>query len=193
MKAYHTSAMREEGFVLVAVLMILVMVSIIGISSIRTALTEQRIARNEMHFKETFYHADSGPYTVAKLVSRVIDEQTEQAAADFGFTYIHPKIKDEKELQNRVYRQIMGFDSYDGGGIYDVSFGNTRVDIKRNRTVNAPGSSVEFAGGDKGVGTGSKGGIHIYYSLDSTGLSEQSEKVKIIGEYRKVPDIAGGL
>ncbi len=183
---------NEDGFVIVAVLMILVVASIIGISSSRTSQTEQQIARNEMRYKDTFYSADSGPYSVAKLVSRIIDEQGEYPASDFGFTYINPTITDTSEIQTLIFRQIMGFDKHDGGS-KDISFGNTRVDIKRNRTTAAPGSATEFASGDGGVGTGSKGGVHIYYSLDSDGVSTQSQQADIIGEYRKVPDITGGL
>ncbi len=192
MKTKIPSAKNEEGFVVVAVLMILVVVSIIGISSSQTSLTEQQIARNEMLYKETFYRADSGPYSVAKLVSRIIDDQSEHAAGDFGFTFINPVTTDTSELQEKVFRQIMGYDGYDNGD-KDVSFGNTRVDIKRNRTASAPGSAVEFASGDGGVGTGSKGGVHIYYTLDSDGLSDRSQQADIIGEYRKVPNITGGL
>lgn len=192
MKNCNGSIKNEEGFVIVFVLMILVVVSIIGISSSNTSLTEQKIARNEMIYKETFYRADSGPYTVAKLVSRIIDEKNEQVEKDFNFSFLSNGIDSNADPQNIIFRQIMGFDKYDGGD-KDVSFGNTQVDIKRNRTVSAPGAAVEFSSGMEGVGTGSKGGVHIYFSLDSKGLNESSQQTNVVGEYRKVPDIMGGL
>lgn len=174
---------NEEGFVIVFVLMILVVVSIIGISASDTSQTEHRIVRNERLYKDLFYDADSGPYTVSKLVSRTIDEADEQVASDFNFTFLDP--------QTDVYRQIMGFDAHDGGD-KDVSFRNITVDIQRAKTGHASGGATEFGSGDGGVGSGSKGGVEIFYNLDSDG-SNNNRSVNIIGVYRKVPDITGGL
>lgn len=183
---------NENGFVIVMVLMILVVVSIIGISSSRTSITEKKVVRNERQYKETFFDADSGPYTVAKLVSKTIDEKASQEANIFNFAFKHPTKTDSSELKDHIFRQIMGFDDHDGG-FKDVSFTNTLSDIKRDRTTHAPGGATEFASGAEGVGTGSKGGVEIFYNLDSEGSRELNKSVNIIGIYRKVPDITGGL
>lgn len=184
---------KEEGFVLVFVLMILVVVSIIGISTTDTSLTEHRIVRNERLYKALFYDADSGPYTVSKLISRTIDEADEQIASDFNFTFLDPVISDTLLLRTKVYRQIMGFDAHDGGD-KDVSIRgrDITVDIQRAKTGHASGGATEFGSGDGGVGSGSKGGVEIFYNLDSDG-SNNNRSVNIIGVYRKVPDITGGL
>jgi hypothetical protein len=192
MKSIIVHTENEEGFVIVLVLMILVVVSIIGISSNRTSIAEKKIVRNERQYKEVFFDADSGPYTIAKLVSKTVDEKTAQQANDFNFVFLHPTDTDPLALEDHVFRQIMGFDDHDGGG-KDVSFANTLSDIKRDRTTHAPGGATEFGSGADGVGTGSKGGVEIYFNLDSDGLREQNRSVNIIGIYRKVPDITGGL
>ena len=177
---------------IVFVLMILVVVSIIGISASDTSLTEHRIVRNERLHKELFYDADSGPYTVSKLVSRTIDEAGEQEPSDFNFTFIDKNPPTPPaDIKTEVYRQIMGFDTHDGGD-KDVSFKNITVDIQRAKTAHASGGATEFGSGDEGVGSGSKGGVEIFYNLDSDGTNN-NRSVNIIGVYRKVPDITGGL
>jgi hypothetical protein len=191
MNAKNISNKNEEGFVIVFVLMILVVVSIIGISAITTSLTEQKVARNEMLHKSNFYNTDHGPYTVAKLVSRTINDKEGQDAGDYGMTFL-PEDKDPAVLKTTLFRQIMGFDDHDGGA-KDVGFEDTTVDIKRGRTKHAAGGSTEFASGDGGIGTGSKGGIEIFVHLDTDGSDGQNRSLNIIGVYRKLPDITGGL
>jgi hypothetical protein len=185
---------NEEGFVIVFVLMILVVVSIIGISATDTSQTEHQIARNERLYKTLFYDADSGPYTTAKFVSRTIDDAGEQEASDFNLVFVDNADPPTAiaTLRDDLYRQVMGFDDHDGG-FKDLSFDNTSVDIKRDRTAHASGGATEFGSGDGGVGSGSKGGVQIFYNLDSDGTDNQSRSVKIIGTYRKIPDITGGL
>lgn len=189
---------NEGGYVIICVLMILVMVTILGVSSIRTSLTEQKIARNEMLYKETFYNGDSGPYTAAKLISKTIDDKAEQSVGpggDFVDFAFRTRVTGDQAVtsQGAVFDQIMGFCDHDGGR-KDLFFNNIfEVDIRRDQTVHIAGGSADFGAGAEGIGAGSKGGIAIYFQLDSDGLNAQTRPTNIIGIYRKVPDIIGGL
>ncbi len=59
---------NEEGFVLVASLMILLVLTIIGISATRTTVIELMISGNEKVYKNTFYKADGGTELAERLI-----------------------------------------------------------------------------------------------------------------------------
>lgn len=68
---------NEDGFVLVAALLILLVLTIMGIAVNRNTLTEWRIAMNDRTHKETFFVADAA----TELSSEVL----EQSIACLGF------------------------------------------------------------------------------------------------------------
>lgn len=76
MKKYK-KVQNEEGFVLIAALLILLVLTVLGIAVNRNTNTEWRIAMNDRLHKETFYRADA----VAELAQEVI----EQSIACLGF------------------------------------------------------------------------------------------------------------
>ncbi|MCI5130407.1 MAG: hypothetical protein D3904_02520 [Candidatus Electrothrix sp. EH2] len=68
---------NEEGFVLVAALLILLVLTLMGIAVNRNTETEWKIAMNDRIHKETFYNADA----TTELVTEVLV----QSIACFGF------------------------------------------------------------------------------------------------------------
>ena len=193
MKDRATLHTNEEGFVIIFVLMILVVVSIIGISATDTSVTEQQIVRNERLYKDLFFDADGGPYAVAKYVSRTVDEKKAQdAVGDFNF-FLYDK-DGTTVTDNDIFRNLMGFDpdTYTDAE-WELGRGETYVDLSRGETTHAAGTATEFSSGAEGIGTGSKGGVEIIYYLTSTGEDDDERSVGIIGTYRKLPDITGGL
>jgi hypothetical protein len=186
---------NEEGFVIVFVLMILVVVSIIGISASDTAVTEQKVVRNERLYKDLFFDADGGPYMVAKYVSRTIDEKAVQDAVnDFKFVLYDDDESGTTVNDNDIFRNLMGFDpnSYTDAP-WELNRDDTYVNLSRGETNHAAGTATEFSSGAEGIGTGSKGGVEIIYYLTSTGEDDDERSVGIMGTYRKLPDIVGGL
>lgn len=61
-----TNIQNEQGYVLISALLILVLLTIIGISAIQTSTTESKISFNSLIAHMNFYAAESGPQ-VAKL------------------------------------------------------------------------------------------------------------------------------
>ncbi len=59
-KAVLTQSHNQDGFILVVGLMVLVILSVIGIASIRTANIELQIAGNDRQEKQIFYGTESG-------------------------------------------------------------------------------------------------------------------------------------
>jgi hypothetical protein len=185
----------ETGSVIVAVLLILVTLTVIGIWAMNTTILEYQIATNDQLHKIAFTNADSGVFATPKLISKAINESAPQDGTVmgwFGFSFLNGA--DE----NHIYRQIMEFDPYDGGtadiGMADTVYNDTiSIDIQRLSTEHVKGGGVEFASGAEGIGVGSTGGIEIYYGEDSFGPAPRQSVANVLGTYRKVPKIPGGL
>lgn len=172
---------NEDGSVIVFALLILVAVSIIGISATNTTTLELQIAANDQFHKMAFYTADSGIYATPKLISYDIDEGAPQNVAAFSYLV----------GDTEFYRQIMGYDTYDAGD--DIGVNNAAVDVERLRQQNLAGGGAEFAGGSEGIGVGSASGVAIFYGLDSDGLGPRTSRSDVYAVYRKVIGMAGGL
>ena len=93
MKKYK-KVQNEEGFVLIAALLILLVLTVLGIAVNRNTNTEWRIAMNDRLHKETFYTADA--------VSELAQEVLEQSVACLGF------IGDDTTEKGVAYERILG-------------------------------------------------------------------------------------
>ncbi|MBN1626081.1 MAG: hypothetical protein JW944_06105 [Deltaproteobacteria bacterium] len=183
----------EQGSVMVVALVILVLLTIIGISATTTTNIETQIAGNEKVQKIAFYTADSGVPTSAKLISAIIDSQTQPTLADVEYAEVGG-------VTDPLLRQIMGYDPYDGGDPRDdvtFTFGSNTTasaDIERTGTEILAGGGVEFGSGAEGVGGGAAGGgVAIFYDIDSLGEGPSNSQSNIVAGYRKVVGVAGGL
>lgn len=174
---------KDDGSVMVLVLLIMVILSLIGISAATTAEIEMQIAGNEKFHRIAFHNADSGVYATPKLISDSFDNGAEMP----GITYLGPS--------GTFYREIMGFDAPDAARDLRITLGGFDVDVDVNRIGEETlvGTSTEFASGSEGVGSGSSGGIAIYYEINSLGQGPATSVSNVSGVYRKVVGIAGGL
>ena len=195
MKSLINQAKNEDGSVLVIALLILVFLTIIGISATTTTNIELQIAGNEKFHKIAFYHADSGVYTTPKLISACIDSGSE---VNIGSGTTEPDIEYTPESSSTLFSgQVMGYDTYDGG-TKDIEFtlsgfNNVGVDVRRDRVENLAGGAVEFAAGAEGIGAGSSGGVAIFYEMDSFGDGPANSISNVSAVYRKVVGVPGGL
>jgi hypothetical protein len=185
MKAKADLLTNEKGSTLIVALLILVVLTIIGVSATTTTEIELKIAGNDQFRKVAFHNADSGVYSVPKLISLCMDNGSEQSVA--GMTYT--------PSDGTFYREIMGFDGPDAATDVLFSLGgfNVNVDVNRTGAMNLAGGGVEFASGAEGVGVGSGGGVAIFFDMDSFGGGPGSSVCNIGGVYRKVVGVVGGL
>jgi type II secretory pathway component PulK len=151
MKVFSQCQDNEKGSVLVVALVILVLLTIIGISATTTTNIETQIAGNEKSQKIAFYVADSGVPAAAKVISMVMEGGED---LDLGSTAV---LGGDEALVD----QVMGYVEYDSD--HDVEFNlgaadRARVDIRRDRTETLAGGSVEYLTGTEGVGSGAAGG-----------------------------------
>ncbi len=186
----------ENGSVIVVALFLMVIVSIIGVSATNISTVEVQIASNDHFYRIAFFNADSGPYAVPKLISRAVNTSTIQTAANFGFAYIPYSggASLPSDGGTRIYNQIYGFDTYDAEN--DVSFAGTQantgteVDIERLRQQSVIGGGAEFSAATEGIGAVS---VAVFYGLNSSGTGPRQSNSFVVGEYRKVVDMPGGL
>jgi len=175
----------EEGSVMLVAFLILVILTLLGISATSRTQIEIQIAGNEKFHEIAFHHADSGIYSTPKLISACLDNGAEQDAAEI--TYLGSS--------GTFYREIMGFDTHDSATDIRFTLGGLNVDVDVNRIgqVTLPGQGAEFSSGAEGVGVGSAGGVAILYDMDSLGQGPASSLSNVGAVYRKVVGVVGGL
>jgi len=195
------SQRAREGSALVVALLIMVLLTIIGLSITKTTDTDLYVSKNELFHKVAFYNADSGIYATPKFISECMDQNGHLTYIDDNhFRYLAdadaPSNPSQDDLGNTFYDEIMGYTSSDPTA-KDIRFivGGYAVEVDATRTgaQNLAGSGVEFASGAEGVGVGSAGGVGIFYDLDAVGSGKSGSSSEITAIYRKVIGVAGGL
>src|SRR6056297_2446501 len=73
---YKIILSNERGSAIVIAMLALMVVTLIGLSTIDTAITERTIATNEILQKQAFYEADGGTEMAAELIEYNIDTVT---------------------------------------------------------------------------------------------------------------------
>jgi hypothetical protein len=170
---------------LVVVLLILVILTLVGITTATNSKVEVQVAGNQKFHKIAFHHADSGIYTTPKLISAAFDTGTEATAS--GISYLGST--------GDFYREVMGYDSHDAARDLRITLAGYDVDVDVNRlgTETLAGSGAEFASGAEGIGVGSTGGVAVVYGLDSLGEGPSDSLSNIAAVYRKIVGTPGGL
>ncbi len=198
MKAIHCKLQNQDGSVtIVAGLLILVVLTLIGISATNTTKVELQIAANDQFSKIAFFNSDSGLYGAPKVISTIINTSAQYALGGADSPGVQYAPGGTPQLQ--FFEQVMGYRVYDGG-VPDLDFSpggiTTLVDARRDRQENIVGGSAEFASGAEGIGAGSTGGVALFYDMRSNAQGPPAYNPSIAqlgGEYRKVVGLAGGL
>ena len=187
---------NESGSVtIIAAILILVIVTLVGLSAMDTTTVELTIASNDMRSRIAFYSADSGVYGIPKIISRIIDTSDPVGIAGEADSIAAGVTWDATTDQDIFYDQVMGYDDYDP--LPDIAMGqggfDAEIDVERVRSKVLAGGGAEFASGVEGIGVGTTGGVAVYYELDSRGQSTRGANANVIADYRKVVGVAGGL
>lgn len=175
-------------------MLLLVILTIMGITSTNTSVIENRIAVNEHLHKTAFYHADSGIYTTAKLVGWTVDEGDTIVFDDDLIIEYDGRYLDGKDF----YDQITGLDDagYDAG-IADIQYvlenGVVRADIRFMGTSASglPEGGVVFGEGATAHAGGQE--ISVYFRIFSEGTAQRNSLATLSAGYQKVLGVAGGL
>lgn len=199
----------EQGFILVAALMILLVLSLIGIAINRNTTTELKIAANDKVHKQTFYHADGGTEFAAEIIEQNI------ACIDFAaggdgvldsdldgdgnneLTIDGNIVVDDGSFQ--LWQNAMG--TYSGGGApypsdtvrdmwlppnYATGQPHTNITVEGISNL-ATGASIIMAAGYLGLGRSmAAGGVTLDYEIDSYRIGVDNSETLIRVEYRHI-------
>ena len=173
----------EKGFALVLALMIMVILTLIGISATRLSQIEIRISGNERLSKKTFYGADGGTETGIELLE-------ENISCPQGFTpntSVNSRTIVGTETLNLAFWQqedppSVHEDEYPSDTYRDITLpprtGNPPESPARHTNITvfgvpelSTGSAIQIAAGYEGKGKGfAGGGAEIVYDIYSQHL-----------------------
>jgi hypothetical protein len=220
MKKYK-KVQNEEGFVLIAALLILLVLTVLGIAVNRNTNTEWRIAMNDRLHKETFYTADA--------VSELAQEVLEQSVACLGFgennqgmrlpgapgfdIYIEshalgfwrnyapdgidmPSDRMISGVPDRADRDIVfpaRFDENTGAFLREATNNQPHTNIRiGGNTRLTSGSAIEFAAGYEGLGKGiGSGGATLVYDINIQQVGRDGSEVTLCVQYGHILGSSG--
>ncbi len=193
---------NEEGYLIIIALFILVVVTFLGISASKTSVFERCVATNDHLHKISFSSAESGSFVLSKLISMCLNDGVAPVAvADISATDpLNAYDSDLLVFDNGIinfYDMLMGYTSPGLDSTIDATLllnqSTAQLDVARlGGSSVVVGGGAEFATGSSGAGSGSVGGVQIYYCMRSTGNIRDS-RLPIVINYRKVLGVAGGL
>lgn len=153
---------NEKGTAIIIVLVILMSVTILGLSSMSITGYDHMITGNFKRHKTTFSYTDGSVMASTAVISESIRQnKVPDALVTSGFF--------TAETASAFFNQIEGFDAYDSAP--DMSTASpdgavtTTVDVQRLGAKAMPGSSIEFGTS----GSGFQPGSYVSYLATATG------------------------
>jgi len=181
---------NQSGFVLVMAILILLVLSIIGMSTTKDAQIDLLIAGNDKVSKQTFYQAEGGTELASRMVEENVACPTGFAASSIGnirvltgaFWQTIPANLTDPTLCCPDFGDANNDGVDDDGDAFDdrafyyiPSAGQITNVIVAGKTEYEPGSAIQMTSGYEGKGKGaSAGGASINYHLISQGRGAQN-------------------
>lgn len=135
----------QKGYVLIVTMMVLVILSLIGISATNTSFLELLISGNDRNHKETFYQADG----TTEMSERILFENAVcQIVNSAGFS--SNLIGDNMVVENTTFSEnLVDRATFDGAPIISPApstFGNRDLVIYPNGTINGAIPTIQGGG-----------------------------------------------
>lgn len=206
----------QNGSVIVTMLVVLVLLTIIGVSATNISTVEQKIAGNDKTHKIVFYHSESGNYAMAKWVSRVLSDtevpaagihrfesaagqsDTDLEAEAFGYNPCDtecvpesdPGCDSECDDEDLTYTMTSGLKDPASGTLHTAT-SNVTINLEKSRSQLPPGGGAEFGRGASGIGE--RAAIQVPYWFTSVAVGPGNARASIMSRYLKLLGIPGGL
>src|SRR5210317_52778 len=114
MKTMNISMQNESGSVtIIAAVLILVIVTLVGLSAMDTTTVELQIAGNDQRSRIAFFNADSGVYGTPKIISRIVDTSDPVGLSGEVGSIAAGATWDASTDQDIFFNQVMGYDPHD--------------------------------------------------------------------------------
>jgi Tfp pilus assembly protein PilX len=176
---------NEKGYILITVLLLLLVLTVVGMTAIGTSTIENVLSGNIRLREQNLSKAEAGADISASVIEHVVREED-----TVGFANI---VKDAN-LANELI--VNDFDTDEADTNPDVSFpidnpagdpDNVNVDIDKMMVSWMFGSSVEFASGYEGIGKSGGAGFYTFHRINSTGTGLVESEAEVGQIYRYVP------
>jgi hypothetical protein len=183
---------NQRGSVIIITMIILVLLTIIGISAIDTSTTEMQIATNEQLHKIAFYAADGGTEAGIKLLeqnlierdwadSAVVGDVALNGHSDNGLFYTNDSANTPDPIPSDTNRDAFLPTGYAAGQPH------TNLKVRGSGTL-AEGSASQLASGYDGKGKGAaSGGVWLYYEIRSQHVGVRNSRSLVTVNWRYVP------
>lgn len=183
---------KEEGFVLVAALLILLVLTVMGIAVNRNTELEWRIAMNERDQQDAFYRADAA----TELASEVLEQSIACLGFDSSTVVTLPGHSSVDGLQIEAnaggfWRQFAATVGIPSDTSRDLVFpagaaGNTphaNINIGGDTTLTT-GAAIQMAAGYEGLGKAiGSGGISLVYDINVQQIGNNGSQSTICIQY----------
>ncbi len=182
---------KEKGSILITALIFMLVMSFMLMAFLDLTTTGLKQVTYSEQAKKAFYIADGGLTIAGSVVDMIVSEKGISDVVKKRFT------SSLVDFNNpNLYDELMGPAASDVPLDLTVKLLNSeaKIDIRKIGSAEfASGTSGEFASGYEGLGGGmSAGGVILFYSIDSVGVSPLGSKSNIMGIYRKVAGVGGG-
>ncbi len=182
MNRFFSPLRDEQGFALVLAMMIMVILTLIGLSATRTSQIEIRISGNERVSRKTFYAADGGTEVGVELLEENIScpEGFSSNTAAGTRTIVGTEV-----LTLDFWRQETApEDEYPSDDMRDITIPRQTEDLVPHTNLSifgvpelSTGSAIQIAAGYEGKGKGfAGGGAEIVYDIHSQHLGASASE-----------------
>ena len=178
----------NDGYILITVLLLLLVLTILGIAAINTSTVENVLSGNVRLRERNLSKADAGAEISSGLIERAVRESDIT-----GFTNIvSPSFASTSDdyLPNELRATAFDTDTQDLAFTVDsqnVAVDVVTVDIDKMYTKWIGGTAIEFAAGYEGAGKSAGSGFYTFYRINATGFGLVLSNADVGTIYRYVP------
>jgi hypothetical protein len=166
---------NEDGTVLIIALMMLVMLTVIGISASNISNIEIQIAGNDKFYKRAFYAADGGSEIGAELIEKTLETRSLTTAGTVTVSNPNFWIQDP---------QIAPLSSADDVTVSNVASGQVGLKMYGNSALSS-GGAIQLIAGYEGKGKGAGGsGAYMVYDIESRSTTPPNAHAKVHTKWR---------
>ena len=173
---------KKDGYILITVLLLLLVLTILGMVAINTSTVENILSGNIRLRESNLSKADAGVDISAKVVERTVRDNT---TTGFGTLIKDTGLPDELRVN------AFDTDSRDVDEERDLQFTvgglAVNIDIDKMYSKYIGGTAIEFAAGYEGAGKSGGSGFYTFYRINSTGHGLVFSDADVGRIYRFVP------
>jgi Tfp pilus assembly protein PilX len=174
---------KNDGYILITVLLLLLVLTIIGMAAINTSTVENVLSGNVRLRERNISKADAGAEVSSGLIERSVRESDIT-----GFTNIvSPSYASSSPDYLPTELRTTAFDTDTQDVAFTIDTQNVTVDIDKMYSKWIGGTAIEFAAGYEGVGKSGGSGFYTYYRINATGFGLVLSNAEVGTIYRYVP------